>query len=96
MASLTPIQQQRLANAYLTDASRRQLDDRAMVRELLTFIFADRATQLTQLQNLVARVRSGVADQQANFDTTKAAELAALDQVGTALDDLSTTLPTIT
>lgn len=96
MAALTPIQQQRLGQAYLSDAQARGLDERAMIRELLQFIFADRPTQLQQLQNLVARVRATITTQQGNFDTNKAAELAGLNQVGTNLDDLSTTLPTIT
>ena len=96
MAALTQIQQTRLAAAYVQDATNRGLDDKAMVRELLSFVFAPRTVQLTQLQNLVTRVRSIVSDQQAAFDAAKAAELAGLNTVGTNLDDLSTTLPTIT
>jgi hypothetical protein len=96
MPSLTAIQQQRLIAVYFQDATNRGLDDKAQIRELLGFIFSPRATQLTQLQNLVARVRTTVSDQQAAFDAAKAAELAGLNTVGTNLDDLSTTIPTIT
>jgi len=96
MPSLTPVQQNRLAMAYAQDAQTRGLDDKAQVRELLQFIFLPRPQQLTQLQNLVSRVRSGVSDLQANFDTNKASELAGINQVGSNLDDLSATIPTIT
>jgi chorismate mutase len=96
MASLTQIQQARLTATYIQDATNRGLDDKAQIRELLNFIFSDRATQKTQLANLVSRVRSLVSDQQAAFDATKAAELSGLNTVGTNLDDLSTTIPTLT
>jgi hypothetical protein len=96
MPSLTQIQQTRLVAAYMQDSTNRGLDDKARIGELLNFIFSPRATQLTQLQNLVQRVRNLVSDQQAAFDAAKAAELAGLSTVGTNLDDLITTLPTIT
>lgn len=96
MPSLTPVQQNRLAMAYVQDAQTRGLDDKQQVRELLQFIFLPRAQQLNQLQNLVARVRGNVSDLQANFDTAKASELAGINQVGSNLDDLSATIPTIT
>jgi hypothetical protein len=96
MPSLTQIQQTRLMAAYIQDATNRGIDDKGMIRELLNFIFSDRATQKTQLQNLVQRVRNIVSDQQAAFDAAKTAEFAGLNTVGTNLDDLLTTIPTIT
>jgi hypothetical protein len=96
MPSLTPDQQALLVKAYLQDSSRRGLDPDARVEELLTFIFAPRATQLTQLRNLVQRIRNSVSDQQAAFDAAKTTELAGLNTFGTNLDDLITTIPTIT
>jgi hypothetical protein len=96
MPSLTPDQQALLVKAYLQDASKRGLDAYGQVDELLSFIFAPRATQLTQLRNLVQRVRNSVSDQQVVFDAAKTTELTALNSLGTNLDDLITTLPTIT
>jgi hypothetical protein len=96
MAQLTQIQQTRLANAYVQDATNRGLGDKQMIAELLSFIFATRPIQVNQLQNLVQRVRDGITQQQAAFDAQKAIELTGLNQVGTVLDDLLVTIPTIT
>jgi len=96
MAALTVLQQQHLASAYYQDSAQRGLDDKARVRELFQLLVGPRDTQLLTLQNLVARVRAAVSSQQAEFEMNKAAELAAMTQVGTTLDDLTTTLATVT
>jgi hypothetical protein len=96
MPSLTPDQQALFVKAYLQESSKRGLTHEGRVDELLTFIFAPRATQLTQLRNVLQRFRNSVNDQQATFDAAKTTELANLNALGTDLDALITTLPTIT
>lgn len=92
---MTQTQRNQLAQTYLEDAQARGVDQQGMIRELLTFLLAPRQQQINQLVALAQRRRAALADVQANFDAQKAAEEAAINSRGDALDALVDAIPGI-
>jgi len=89
--ALSPVQLDKLVNAYLADAGRRGVDmPGGMIRELLQLLLQPKTVQQNQLQSMVQRAVDTNTTAQQNFAAQTAAAQTRLTTEGSDLTDLAT------